>query len=51
MRKGGQKPDAEIRRVYRKAKPVDLEKYEEAKKREHDTMIRSRKIAEDLACR
>lgn len=48
MRKGGQKPDAEIRRVYRKAKPVDLEKYEEAKKREHDTMIRSRKIAEDL---
>lgn len=48
MRKGGQKPDAEIRRVYRKAKPVDLEKYEEAKKREHDTMIRSRKIAEQL---
>ncbi len=48
MRKGGQKLDAEIRRVYRKAKPVDLEKYEEAKKREHDTMIRSRKIAEDL---
>lgn len=48
MRKGGQKSDAEIRRVYRKAKPVDLEKYEEAKKREHDTMIRSRKIAEDL---
>lgn len=42
------RPDAEIRRVYRKAKPIDLEKYEEAKSKEHDTMIRSRKIAERL---
>ena len=48
MRKANVKPDAEIRRVYRKAKPVDMEKYEEAKSREHDTMIRSRKIAESL---
>ena len=48
MRKANIKPDAEIRRIYRKAKPVDMEKYEEAKAREHDTMIRSRKIAEDL---
>lgn len=48
MRKANIKPDAEIRRVYRKAKPVDMEKYEEAKSREHDTMIRSRKIAENL---
>ncbi len=39
---------AEVKRVYRKAKPLDLEKYEEAKTKEHDTMIRSRKIAEDL---
>lgn len=38
----------EIRRVYRKARPVDMEKYEEAKAREHDTMLRARKIAEDL---
>ncbi|MGL4293446.1 MAG: regulatory iron-sulfur-containing complex subunit RicT [Bacteroidales bacterium] len=38
----------DIRRVYRKAKPTDLEKYEEAKAREHDTMLRARKIAEDL---
>lgn len=38
----------EVKRVYRKAKPNDLEKYEEAKGKEHDTMIRSRKIAEDL---
>lgn len=48
MRKANLKPDAEIRRIYRKAKPVDMEKYEEAKSREHDTMIRSRKIAESL---
>ena len=48
MRKANIKPDAEIRRVYRKAKPVDMEKYEEAKSREHATMIRSRQIAAEL---
>ena len=48
MRKANTKPDAEIKRVYRKAKPADIEKFEEAKSREHDTMIRSRKIAADL---
>ena len=48
MRKANLKPDAEIRRIYRKAKPVDLEKYEEAKAKEHDTMIRSRQIAASL---
>ena len=31
MRKANLKPDAEIRRIYRKVKPVDMEKYEEAK--------------------
>lgn len=48
MRKVNMRPDAEIKRVYRKAKAVDLEKYEEAKKREHETMIRSRQIANEL---
>lgn len=48
MKRNRVRPDAEVRRVYRKAKPNDLEKYEEAKAREHDTMIRSRKIAEGL---
>ncbi|MDE6801432.1 MAG: hypothetical protein K2J06_01535, partial [Muribaculaceae bacterium] len=48
MRKANIKPDAEIRRVFRKARPADIEKYEEAKSREQDTMIRARKIAEDL---
>lgn len=48
MRRANVKPDAEIRRVFRIAKPADIEKYEEAKARENDTMIRSRKIAESL---
>ena len=48
MRKANIKPDAEIRRIYRKAKAVDMEKYHEAKSREHDTMIRSRQIALQL---
>lgn len=38
----------DIKRVYRKARQTDLEKYEEAKAKEHETMIKSRKIAEDL---
>ncbi|MBR5592932.1 MAG: hypothetical protein IKW46_02545 [Bacteroidaceae bacterium] len=42
-------PESEFKRIYRKARPVDMEKYEEAKAREHDTMIRSRQIAKDLA--
>lgn len=48
MRKANIKPEAEIKRIYRKAKPVDMEKYEEAKAKEHDTMIRSRQIAKSL---
>jgi cell fate regulator YaaT (PSP1 superfamily) len=38
----------EPKRIYRKAKPTDLEKYEEAKAKEHETMIRSRQMAADL---
>lgn len=41
-------PESEFKRIYRKAKPVDMEKFEEAKAREHDTMIRSRQIAKEL---
>ena len=49
MKKNNVKIDnPELKRVYRKAKPNDLEKFEEAKAKEHDTMIRARKIAEDL---
>lgn len=48
MLKTGFKPNTEIKRVYRKVKAVDMEKYEEAKAKEHDTMIRSRQIAANL---
>lgn len=42
------KNDGEIKRVFRKARPADLEKYREARAREHETMIRARRIAESL---
>lgn len=54
MKRGGQsrnrlpKDDAEIKRIFRKARPGDLERYEEARARENDTMIRARQIAADL---
>ncbi|MCM1521913.1 MAG: hypothetical protein NC039_04600 [Muribaculaceae bacterium] len=48
MKRAGIKGDAEIKRIFRKAKPADLEKYEEARARENDTMIRARKIADSL---
>ena len=48
IRKANLKPDTEFKRIYRKAKPTDMDKYKEAKAREHDTMIRSRQIAKEL---
>ena len=48
MKKARLKPDVEIKRIYRKARQIDMEKFEEAKAREHDTMIRSRQIAKEL---
>ncbi len=42
-------PSAEdMKKVYRKAKAVDIQKWEEARKLEIATMLRSRKIAEDI---
>jgi len=38
----------DLKKVYRKAKTVDIQKWEEAKKLEIPTMLRSRKIAEEL---
>lgn len=38
----------DIKRIYRLARPVDMDKYREAKAREHETMIESRQIAKDL---
>lgn len=48
MRKANVKTDADLKRIYRKAKPVDMEKYAEAKAREHETMIRARQMAKEL---
>lgn len=48
MKKANIKSEADIKRIYRKAKQVDMDKYAEAKAREHDTMIRSRQIALSL---
>ena len=42
-------PDTfEFKRIYRKAKLFDIEKWQEAIAREHETMIRSRQIAAEL---
>ena len=38
----------ELRKVYRKAKDVDIEKWRSAIEKEEDTMLRSRKMAKDL---
>lgn len=40
--------ESEVKKVYRLAKPTDIEKYEEAKAKEDATMIRSRQIASEL---
>ncbi|MCK9411599.1 MAG: hypothetical protein M0Q53_04805 [Prolixibacteraceae bacterium] len=40
--------DGELRKIYRLAKPVDIQKWEEAIQLEHETMLKARKIAEDL---
>lgn len=38
----------DIKRIYRMASQIDMDKYREAKAREHETMIESRQIAKDL---
>lgn len=48
MKKMGVKPGTELKKVFRIARPVDIDKFEEARAREHSTMIRARAIAEEL---
>lgn len=38
----------ELKKVYRKVRDVDMEKYKEAKAKEQETMIKARQIAESL---
>ena len=48
VKKANLKSADDIKRVYRIARPIDMDKYREAKSREHDTMIESRQIAKGL---
>ena len=48
IKKANLKSADDIRRIYRIARPTDMDKYREAKSREHGTMIQSRQIAKDL---
>ena len=38
----------DLKRIYRKARQVDIDKWKEARKLEHETMLEARKIAENL---
>lgn len=48
MKRANIKNQDDVKRVFRRARQTDLDKFEEAKAKENDTMIRSRKIAESL---
>ena len=48
IKKANLKSADDIKRIYRLAKDVDMQKYREAKAREHATMIESRQIAKGL---
>ena len=50
MAKAKMDPDnlEELKKVFRKARTSDLERFNEARSKEHSTMIRSRAIAEEL---
>ena len=48
IKKANLKSADDIRRIYRLARPMDIDKYKEAKQREHSTMIESRQIAKGL---
>ena len=48
MKKAQLKPGTDLKRIYRKARPADIEKWEEARGRENATMIQSRQIAKEL---
>ena len=48
VKKANLKSADDIKRIYRIARPMDMEKFHEAKAREHKTMIESRQIAKGL---
>ena len=48
LKKANLKSEDDIKRIYRLARPADMDKFREAKAREHKTMIESRQIAKGL---
>jgi cell fate regulator YaaT (PSP1 superfamily) len=48
IKKANLKSADDIKRIYRLARDIDMEKFREAKAREHETMIESREIAKGL---
>ena len=48
VKKANLKSSDDIKRIYRLARQMDMDKYREAKAREHETMIESREIAKRL---
>ena len=49
MKCKGQDPDkTEFKKIYRKARSFDIEKWQEAIAREHETMIKARRIATEM---
>ncbi len=48
VKKANLKSADDIRRIYRLARQIDIDKFREAKAREHETMIESREIAKGL---
>lgn len=48
MKKAGLKAATDLKKVFRIARTSDIEKFEEARAKEHSTMIRARAIAEEL---
>jgi cell fate regulator YaaT (PSP1 superfamily) len=48
MKRYNTREDQEPKKIYRKAKPTDIEKWQEAIGREHKTMIKTRQIATQL---
>jgi len=48
LKKANLKSDDDIKRIYRIARQIDMDKFREAKAREHETMIESREIAKNL---
>jgi len=48
IKNNGTKETEELKKIYRKAKPADLEKWDDAISLEKSTMLQSRKLAENL---